>query len=82
MAAEARAQAQREGTSLSAWLNRAAERELRLADGLAAVAEFEAEAGAFTAAERHAASAVGRSVPGGDRPCERCDTVSGVMTRV
>ncbi len=58
VAAEARAQAQREGPAGSAWLNHAAERELRLADGLAAVADFEAEDGPFTAAEQHTASAL------------------------
>ncbi len=39
------------GVSLSAWLNEAAERALKIEDGLAAVREFEAEHGAFTEAE-------------------------------
>lgn len=48
----ARQAAQGAGMSLSAWLSRAAEHELaatiRRADGLAAIAEFEAEQGAVT----------------------------------
>lgn len=40
---DVRASAARAGTSVSAWLNRAARRELRIERGLAAVAEWEAE---------------------------------------
>lgn len=43
--------AARTGVSLSAWLNAAAERALLVEDGLAAVAEWEAENGELTAAE-------------------------------
>jgi hypothetical protein len=50
--ADAAAQAaKRRGSSLSAWLNEAAEHALAIEDGLAAVAEYEAEYGAFTPAE-------------------------------
>lgn len=44
--------AERDGMSLSAWLNRAAEHELAIDAGLAAVREYEEEFGAFTEAER------------------------------
>lgn len=44
-----------EGTSVSAWLTAAARRALLVRDGLAAVAEWEAEHGALTAAELDAA---------------------------
>jgi predicted transcriptional regulator len=40
------------GQSLSAWLNDAARTRLRVEDGLAAVAEWEAEQGRLTAEER------------------------------
>jgi hypothetical protein len=52
------ASAERHGLSLSAWLNRAAENALAIEDGLAAVAEWEAEHGALTATELSAADAV------------------------
>jgi hypothetical protein len=58
VAEAAAASAERHGLSLSAWLNRAAERALAVEDGLAAVAEWEAEHGAFTAEEIAAADAV------------------------
>ena len=58
VAAAAAASAERHGLSLSAWLNRAAENSLAIEDGLAAVAEWEAEHGAFTAEEIAAADAV------------------------
>jgi len=45
------ASAERQGLSLSAWLNRAAENALRIEDGLDAVAEWEAEHGPLTAQE-------------------------------
>jgi hypothetical protein len=44
--------------SLSAWLTRAAEKALAIEDGLAAVAEWQAEHGALTPAELAAADAV------------------------
>ena len=44
-----------EGTSVSAWLTAAARRALLARDGLAAVAEWEAEHGALTPAELEAA---------------------------
>ena len=47
----ARRAAEAAGLSLSAWLSRAALREAHLEDGLAAVAEYEAEHGAFTPEE-------------------------------
>lgn len=40
-----------EGVSVSAWMTSAARRALKVRDGLAAVAEWEAEHGAFTEAE-------------------------------
>jgi hypothetical protein len=42
-------------TSVSAWLTNAARRQLAIADGLAAVAEWEAEHGTFTEQELEAA---------------------------
>jgi hypothetical protein len=45
------AAAEAEGLSVSAWMTAAARRELRLRDGLAAVAEWEAEHGPLTAEE-------------------------------
>ena len=51
MAHAAVASAERQGLSLSAWLNRAAENALRIEDGLDAVAEWEAEHGPLTAQE-------------------------------
>jgi len=44
-----------EGTSVSAWITAAARRALRIRDGLAAVAEWEAEHGALTQSEVEAA---------------------------
>lgn len=46
-----------DGTSVSAWLTDAARRALKIRDGLAAVAEWEAEHGAFSDAELDAARA-------------------------
>jgi len=43
-----------EGMSVSAWMTAAARRALRIRDGLAAVAEWEADHGALTAAELEA----------------------------
>jgi hypothetical protein len=50
--------AERQGLSLSAWLNRAAENTLAVEDGLAAVVEWEAENGSLTAKELAAADAI------------------------
>lgn len=47
--------AKAEGLSVSAWMTNAARRALLVRDGLAAVAEWEAEHGAFTDAELAAA---------------------------
>ena len=58
VAAAAAASAERLGLSLSAWLNRAAENSLAIEDGLAAVAAWESEHGAFTAEEIAVADAV------------------------
>ena len=44
-----------EGKSVSAWITAAARRALLVRDGLAAVAEWEAAHGAFTASELEAA---------------------------
>ena len=44
-----------EGVSVSAWMTSAARRALRVRDGLAAVAEWEAEHGPLTRAELGAA---------------------------
>lgn len=49
------AAAEAEGVSVSAWMTAAARRELRLRDGLAAVAEWEAEHGPLTDEELTAA---------------------------
>ena len=49
--------AEAEGTSVSAWITAAARRALVVRDGLAAVAEWEAEHGALTQAELEAARA-------------------------
>jgi hypothetical protein len=58
VAEAAAASAERHGLSLSAWLNRAAQNALAVEYGLAAVAEWEAEHGAFTAEEIAAADAI------------------------
>ena len=47
--------ARAEGTSVSAWLTRAARRALLVRNGLAAVAEWETEHGALSEAELEAA---------------------------
>jgi hypothetical protein len=49
------AAAEADGSSVSAWMTAAARRALAVRDGLAAVAEWEAEHGALTAAELSAA---------------------------
>lgn len=45
------AAAEVDGMSVSAWITDAAAKELRRRDGLAAIAEYEAEHGGFTAEE-------------------------------
>jgi hypothetical protein len=56
--------AEADGTSVSAWITAAARRALLARDGLAAVAEWEAEHGALTAAELDAArNRIERSTP-------------------
>lgn len=52
------ASAQRQGLSLSAWLDRAAASALCIEDGLVAVAEWEADNGSLTAEELAAADAI------------------------
>jgi hypothetical protein len=49
--------AEAEGTSVSAWITAAARRALLVRDGLAAVAEWEAEHGALSRSELEAARA-------------------------
>ena len=49
--------AAKDGVSVSAWMTAAARRALLVRDGLAAVAEWEAEHGAFSDAELAAARA-------------------------
>jgi Arc/MetJ-type ribon-helix-helix transcriptional regulator len=51
MAEQVDAAAARAGLSLSAWLARSASHSIRIEQGLDAVAEWEAEHGAFTAAD-------------------------------
>ena len=58
VARAAREAAERDGLSLSAWVNEAAREALAIEDGRAAVAEWEAEHGAFTDDETAAADAV------------------------
>jgi hypothetical protein len=53
--AKVMAAAEKEGVSVSAWMTSAARRALVVRDGLAAVAEWEAEHGALTEAELAAA---------------------------
>jgi hypothetical protein len=56
-----------EGRSVSAWITSAARRALLVRDGLAAVAEWEAEHGAFSEAELSAARARIRGAAGKKR---------------
>jgi hypothetical protein len=58
VAAAAATSAERRGLSLSAWLNDAAARALAIEDGLAAVAEWEAEHGPLAKEELATADAV------------------------
>ena len=71
--AEIEAAARASGTTYSAWLAAAARKEFLIRDGLAGVAEFEREHGAFTEtelaeADAWAGDAVGRSRRSGNRP--------------
>jgi hypothetical protein len=50
--------AREDGVSFSTWLSAAAERQLLLRDGLHAVAEWEADAGPLSPAERAAGEAL------------------------
>jgi hypothetical protein len=60
--------AEAEGVSVSAWLTTAARRALRIRDGLAAVAEWEAEHGALSERELEAARRrLNRDTPGSRR---------------
>jgi hypothetical protein len=54
----AKQSAERRGISLSAWLNEASRNALAVEDGLAAVAEWEAEHGPLTAQDLAVADAV------------------------
>ena len=58
IAERASGSAERQGLSLSAWLNRAAKSALAIEDGLAGVAAWEAEHGRLTADELKAADDV------------------------
>ena len=53
--------AARNNTTVSAWLASTAERQLKLEDGRRAVAEWEAEHGAFTPAELERGRAIVRT---------------------
>ena len=66
--AEVVSAAEAEGMSVSAWLTAAARRALRIRDGLAAVAEWEAEHGALSEQELAAARRrLGRDARGARR---------------
>lgn len=58
VAAAAEEAAAEDGVSFSAWLSDAAQRRLRVREGLKGVAEWEAEAGPLTPAERAAGEAL------------------------
>lgn len=69
VASSASASAERQGLSLSAWLSRAAENALAIEDGRAAVEEWQAEHGRFTAEELRAADEIlTRTPPRSSRP--------------
>ncbi len=72
--AEIAAAAQQAGLSYSAWLAETARKEFRIRAGLAAVAEFEREHGAFGAAELAEAAAWA------DRAVERADRAADQRT--
>ncbi len=57
LAANVSAAAERAGLSVSAWISRAAAHSIRIEQGLAAMTEWEAEHGAFGAAELTRATA-------------------------
>ncbi len=73
VATSAKEAAARAGLSLSAWLNKLAEHELRVQEGLQAVAEWEAENGPLTSEERLRGRDFVREVKkrhaGRSRPC-------------
>lgn len=74
--AEIEAAARASGTTYSAWLAALARKEFLLRDGLAGVAEFEREHGAFTdeelaEADAWADGAIRRSLRTGSRPRQR-----------
>ncbi len=58
VAAAAATAAAEEGVSFSAWLSEAAERRLRVREGLRGVAEWEAQAGPLSPEERAAGEAL------------------------
>ena len=68
--------AKAEDVSVSAWLTAAARTSLQIRDGLAAVADWEAEHGAFTAAELDAAR---ERIPREVRPTKRRKTAAKRM---
>jgi hypothetical protein len=72
--AEIAAAARQAGLSYSAWLAETARKEFRIRAGLAAVAEFEREHGAFGAAELAEATAWA------DRAVERADRAAARRT--
>ncbi len=67
--------AERRGMSLSSWLNDVAERaletEVSIEEGLAAIAEFEAESGPITAEELAEADAILDAAGVGRKPASR-----------
>jgi hypothetical protein len=65
------AAAEAEGLTVSAWLVRSAERELTVRAGLAAVADWEAEHGAFTENEKAEARAWASDVIARAQPTRR-----------
>jgi hypothetical protein len=70
--AEIATAAQQAGLSYSAWLAETARKEFRIRAGLAAVAEFEREHGAFEAAElAEATTWADRAVERADRAADR-----------
>lgn len=58
VAAAAEVAAAEDGVSFSAWLSEAAERRLRVREGLRGVAEWEAESGPLSSEERAAGEAL------------------------
>ncbi|MHB1860888.1 MAG: hypothetical protein ACYCUM_12430 [Solirubrobacteraceae bacterium] len=63
--AQIRAEAQHDGKTYSAWLTEAAKKELTIRAGLSAVADVEAELGAFTEDEMAAARSWAQRTAGG-----------------